>query len=178
MSVHTLHLIIVFCLVVAVFTAFLREWLSPDLVALSAMGVLLVSGVLTADETLNVFSNSAPVVISCLFVLSAGLERTGVIDSLARIFTRMAGTTERRAACFGCVDVTTLGADQSHAGGSCVCANGFGPRAQHESKSIASAYSLFLFHDLRRHDHTYRHLYESARRWNCASPGSRTIWDI
>ena len=97
MSVHTLHLIIVFCLVVAVFTAFLREWLSPDLVALSAMGVLLVSGVLTADETLNVFSNSAPVVISCLFVLSAGLERTGVIDSLARIFTRMAGTTERRA---------------------------------------------------------------------------------
>src|SRR5437868_14744586 len=98
MSVHTLHLIIVFCLVVAVFTAFLREWLSPDLVALSAMGVLLVSGVLTADETLNVFSNSAPVVISCLFVLSAGLERTGVIDSLARIFTRMAGRTEWRAA--------------------------------------------------------------------------------
>jgi len=33
-----------------------------------------------------------------MFVLSAGLERTGVIDSLARIFTRMAGTTERRAA--------------------------------------------------------------------------------
>src|SRR5438477_368152 len=96
MSVHTLHLIIVFCLVVAVFTAFLREWLSPDLVALSAMGVLLVSGVLTADETLSVFSNSAPIVISCMFVLSAGLERTGVIDSLARIFTRMAGTTERR----------------------------------------------------------------------------------
>src|SRR5437899_7277358 len=75
MSVHTLHLIIVFCLVVAVFTAFLREWLSPDLVALSAMGVLLVSGVLTADETLSIFSNSAPVVISCMFVLSAGLER-------------------------------------------------------------------------------------------------------
>src|SRR5207249_9630479 len=98
MSVHTLHLIIVFCLVVAVFTAFPREWLSPDLVALSAMGVLLVSGVLTADETLSVFSNSAPIVISCMFVLSAGLERTGVIDSLARIFTRMAGTTERRAA--------------------------------------------------------------------------------
>lgn len=97
-SVHTLHLIIVFCLVVAVFTAFLREWLSPDLVALSAMGVLLVSGVLTADETLSVFSNSAPIVISCMFVLSAGLERTGVIDSLARIFTRMAGTTEQRAA--------------------------------------------------------------------------------
>ena len=95
---YTVHLLIVFCLVAAVFTAFLREWLSPDLVALTAMGVLLVSGVLTADETLSVFSNSAPIVISCMFVLSAALERTGVIDSLARIFTRMAGTTERRAA--------------------------------------------------------------------------------
>src|SRR5246127_1811726 len=97
MSMHALHLIIVFALVATVFAAFLREWASPDLVALSAMGVLLVTGVLSADETLSVFSNSAPVVIGCMFVLSAGLERTGVIDSLARTFMRIAGTTEWRA---------------------------------------------------------------------------------
>src|SRR6516225_8231586 len=97
MSVHTLHLIIVFALVATVFTAFLREWASPDLVALSAMGVLLVTGILSADETLAVFSNSAPVVIGCMFVLSAGLERTGAIDSLARVFMRVAGKNERRA---------------------------------------------------------------------------------
>ena len=94
---HTLHLIIVFALVATVFAAFLREWASPDLVALSAMGVLLVTGILSADETLAVFSNSAPVVIGCMFVLSAGLERTGAIDSLARVFTRLAGKNEWRA---------------------------------------------------------------------------------
>ena len=94
---HTFHLIVVFALVGLVFTAFLREWLSPDLVALTAMGVLLVTGVLTADETLAIFSNSAPVVIGCMFVLSAGLERTGAIDSLARFFMRLAGRTEGRA---------------------------------------------------------------------------------
>jgi di/tricarboxylate transporter len=97
MSVHVLHLIIVFALVATVFTAFLREWASPDLVALGAMGVLLVTGTLSADETLAVFSNSAPVVIGCMFVLSAGLERTGAIDSLARVFMRLAGKNERRA---------------------------------------------------------------------------------
>jgi len=97
MSVHTLHLIIVFALVATVFTAFLREWASPDLVALGVMGVLLVTGILSADETLAVFSNSAPVVIGCMFVLSAGLERTGAIDSLARVFMRLAGKNERRA---------------------------------------------------------------------------------
>src|SRR5207253_8932965 len=91
MNPHTIHLFIVFALIVLVFAAFLREWLSPDLVALSAMGVLLVTGVLSAVETLTVFSNSAPIVISCMFVLSAGLERTGAVDTLARMFMRTAG---------------------------------------------------------------------------------------
>ena len=97
MSLQTLHLIIVFALVVGVFVAFVREWLSPDLVALTALAVLLLSGTLSADETLKVFSNSAPVTIGCMFVLSAALERTGAIDALARIFLRMAGASELRA---------------------------------------------------------------------------------
>jgi di/tricarboxylate transporter len=97
MSAHTFHLVIVFALVLTVFTAFLREWASPDLLALSAMALLLVTGVLSTDEALAVFSNGAPIVIGCMFVLSAGLERTGAIDSLAQVFTRIAGTTEWRA---------------------------------------------------------------------------------
>ncbi|MGH7939202.1 MAG: SLC13 family permease, partial [Bryobacteraceae bacterium] len=94
---YAVHLIIVFALVLLVFTAFLREWLAPDLVALSALGVLLVSGILSTEETLTVFSNSAPIIIGCMFVLSAALERTGAIDALARIFLRMAGKSELRA---------------------------------------------------------------------------------
>lgn len=35
--------------------------------------------------------------IGCMFVLSAALERTGAIDALARVFLRMAGTSELRA---------------------------------------------------------------------------------
>ncbi|MDQ3115714.1 MAG: SLC13 family permease [Verrucomicrobiota bacterium] len=97
MDVHSFHLIVVFALVVLVFIAFLREWMSPDLVALSAMGILVITGILGTEETLAVFSNSAPVVIGCMFVLSAALERTGAIDALARVFLRLAGTSELRA---------------------------------------------------------------------------------
>ena len=97
MTLQTLHLIIVFALVIATFVGFLREWFAPDLVALSAMGLLLISGVLRTDEALTVFSNSAPVVIASMFVLSASLERTGAIDALARVFMQMAGATELRA---------------------------------------------------------------------------------
>jgi di/tricarboxylate transporter len=97
MDLHTLHLIIVFALVIGTFVAFMREWLSPDMVALSAFAVLLLTGTIGAEDALKVFSNSAPVTIGCMFVLSAALERTGAIDALARMFLRLAGTSELRA---------------------------------------------------------------------------------
>lgn len=97
MDVHSLHLIIVFALVILVFVAFLREWLAPDVVALNALGILLITGTIQAEDALKVFNNSAPITIGCMFVLSAALERTGAIDALARIFLRMAGTSEVRA---------------------------------------------------------------------------------
>jgi Na+/H+ antiporter NhaD/arsenite permease-like protein len=96
MNLHTLHLLIVFALVICVFVAFVREWLSPDMVALSALGILLLSGTIGVDDALKVFSNSAPVTIGAMFVLSAALERTGAIDALARMFLRFAGTSELR----------------------------------------------------------------------------------
>jgi Na+/H+ antiporter NhaD/arsenite permease-like protein len=97
MTLHTIHLIIVFALVIGAFVAFLREWLPPGLVALSTLAILLVSGTIGTEDALKVFSNSAPVTIGCMFVLSAALERTGAIDALARIFLRLAGTSELRA---------------------------------------------------------------------------------
>ena len=97
MDLHTLHLIIVFALVIGTFVAFVREWLSPDMVALSAFAILLLTGTIRSDDALRVFSNSAPITIGAMFVLSAALERTGVIDALARMFLRFAGTSELRA---------------------------------------------------------------------------------
>ncbi len=97
MNLQTAHLVIVFALVVGVFIAFVREWLSPDVVALIALGALLFTGILSSDETMKVFSNSAPITIGCMFVLSAALERTGALDAVARVFLRLAGASELRA---------------------------------------------------------------------------------
>jgi di/tricarboxylate transporter len=81
---------LVMVLVVAVFLAFVRERLPPDVIALLAMAALLVSGILDVRETLAVFSNSAPITIAAMFVLSAALERTGVIDAAGRSISRLA----------------------------------------------------------------------------------------
>jgi len=82
---------IVLLLVVIVFFGFIREILPSDVVALLAMGALLLTGILSVPETLAVFSNSAPITIAAMFVLSAALERTGVIDAAGRMVTRLAG---------------------------------------------------------------------------------------
>src|SRR3546814_5470611 len=78
----TLQTVIVLVLVIVVFVGFVRETMPPDIVALVAVGLLLVTGILGTDEMLSVFSNSAPITVAAMFVLSAALERTGVIDTL------------------------------------------------------------------------------------------------
>jgi len=91
------QMVFVMLLTLGVFIAFMREWGSPDLIALGALAAVLVAGILPADKMLNLFSNSAPITIGAMFVLSAALERTGVMDWLAENFTRLAGRSVFRA---------------------------------------------------------------------------------
>ncbi|MFZ9920703.1 MAG: SLC13 family permease, partial [Terrimicrobiaceae bacterium] len=91
------QIVFVMLLTLGVFIAFMREWGSPDLIALGALAAVLVTGILPADKMLSLFSNSAPITIGAMFVLSAALERTGVMDFLAENFTRLAGRSVFRA---------------------------------------------------------------------------------
>ncbi|MGI9089379.1 MAG: SLC13 family permease [Chthoniobacterales bacterium] len=93
---HTFQLAVIAFVVVGVFVAFLREWLAPDMVALAAMGALVITGILNTDEILHAFNNKAPITIAAMFVLSAALERTGAIDTMGHIFSRIAGKSELR----------------------------------------------------------------------------------
>lgn len=85
-----LEIAFVLGLVVIVFFGFIREKLPADITALLAMAALLLTGILDTREVLGVFSNSAPITIAAMFVLSAALERTGVIDAGGRFVTRLA----------------------------------------------------------------------------------------
>ncbi len=96
MNLHTIHLLIVGLVVVGVFVAFLRDWFAPDMVAMAAMGLLVLAGILDTDEILKAFNNKAPITIAAMFVLSAALERTGAIDTMGLIFSRIAGKSELR----------------------------------------------------------------------------------
>ena len=92
-SEPAIEIAIVLLLVVVVFFGFIKERFPADVTALLAMGALLLTGILTTEDALGVFSNSAPITIGAMFVLSAALERTGVIDAGGRLVSRLATKT-------------------------------------------------------------------------------------
>lgn len=75
---------LVIALTFLVLIAFIVEKIPSDIVALLAMAFLLCTGILTTQETLTVFSNAAPITIGAMFILSAALDKTGVIDLVGR----------------------------------------------------------------------------------------------
>src|SRR5690606_17602960 len=92
----SLPLLFVAALLCWVLYAFIREKWSPDLVAGIGVAVLLLTQLLEPKEVLSVLSNSAPVTIACMFVLSAALERTGCIDALGNWLGNLVGDSPTR----------------------------------------------------------------------------------
>ncbi len=72
------------------------EWLRPDLTALLVMIVLSVTGVISPDEALSGFGQAAVITILSMFILTAGLEQTGVTRGIGRFLLRITGNSERK----------------------------------------------------------------------------------
>ncbi|MEO1700432.1 MAG: SLC13 family permease [Pseudomonadota bacterium] len=70
--------------VIAVFAGFATEWRPPEITAGLGVAALLLSGVLSMEEVLSILSSTALVTIAAMFVISAGLLRTGSIEQVAR----------------------------------------------------------------------------------------------
>jgi len=70
--------------VLGMFTVLLFTKLRSDLVFLSAIGILYVTGVLDAKEAFSGFSSTSVIVIGVLFVVVAGLTHTGVLQWIVK----------------------------------------------------------------------------------------------
>lgn len=75
---------------------FAFEVARPDIVAIGVTLTLLLTGMLTVEEGFDGFSNPAVITVVCMFILSAGLVRTGVADHVADAVLRFGGTSPVR----------------------------------------------------------------------------------
>ncbi len=72
--------IIALVVVALMFVAFLREIWATEVVAMTGVALLLVTGVLPYEAGLAVLSNPAPWTIACMFLIMGALVRTGALD--------------------------------------------------------------------------------------------------
>ncbi|EAZ82598.1 SLC13 family permease [Algoriphagus machipongonensis] len=75
---------------------FLTEKLSIDTVSIGVMILFLITGILDIKEGLAGFSNSATLTVASMFVLSAAIFSTGVLDSFSYRLSKQAKKSELR----------------------------------------------------------------------------------
>ncbi len=86
-------------LVIFVVIAMVREWFSPDVLALYAFSMLLLTGILESGEAFDVFSNQAPLTVAAMFILSAAIQETGSVNSLGHWMGKAFGSDIRLVLC-------------------------------------------------------------------------------
>jgi di/tricarboxylate transporter len=72
------------------------ERLRPDLVALLIIVSLAFTHILSTSDAFSGLSSEPAIVIACMFVLSAGLQTTGISELMSRVIGKLAGHSQAR----------------------------------------------------------------------------------
>ncbi len=85
----TLDMLIVLGVIALAVALFATERLPVDLTAILVMCILLLTGIVSPEEGLSGFSNSATVTVAAMFILSAALTKTGAVNFLGAWTSRI-----------------------------------------------------------------------------------------
>ncbi|WP_027721599.1 SLC13 family permease [Maridesulfovibrio zosterae] len=75
---------------------FIFEWVRVDVVGIIMMVLLPLLGLVTPKQAISGLSSNAVVSIIAVIIIGAGLDKTGVMNTLARVILRFAGKSETR----------------------------------------------------------------------------------
>ncbi|MBP7963604.1 MAG: SLC13 family permease [Caldilineaceae bacterium] len=77
-----MQIIALILIVVAATTLYITRWLSTEVTSILAIAALALTNVLTPAEAFAGFSSTATLTVGAMFVLSAGLLRTGALEAV------------------------------------------------------------------------------------------------
>ncbi len=92
----TPNMTIVFGFLILVTFLFIFDVVRVDMVGLLMMVLLPLSGVISPGDAISGLSSSAVVSIIAVLIIGEGLDKTGVMNNLARIIIKIAGKSEAR----------------------------------------------------------------------------------
>ncbi|WP_418276775.1 SLC13 family permease [Isoptericola jiangsuensis] len=81
--------------IVAVLAVLVRGRVSPAVTVFGGAVVVMVTGVVTPEEAFSGFSNPAPLTVAALYVLAAGIEKTGALSAVMQNTMGDKGTYRR-----------------------------------------------------------------------------------
>ncbi len=76
-------------IIVGAMALFASEKVRVDVVALITLGLLVAIGIITPGQALAGFSNEATVTVAAMFALSLGIERSGGLDPIINLLSRI-----------------------------------------------------------------------------------------
>ena len=88
------NILIVFAIIILAAAFFVWGKVRSDIVALCALILLMVTGILTPEEGLSGFSNSVVIMMACLFVVGGGIFQTGLARMISTKILALAGGSE------------------------------------------------------------------------------------
>lgn len=92
----TFEMAILTAILLAAVTLFALDVFPVDKVSLLVLGTLILAGLITPEEAVSGFGNTATITVACMLALSYGIERTGALNYAASKMVEMAGASEVR----------------------------------------------------------------------------------
>ena len=86
------QILLTLVVIIGALVMFVAEWLPIDTTAIAVMVVLMVLGLVTPDEGIAGFGNSATITVMAMFILSYGITRTGIIQIMRDFLVKWGGS--------------------------------------------------------------------------------------
>ncbi|MBC9794596.1 SLC13 family permease [Sinomicrobium weinanense] len=84
------NLIITLCIIAIGIFLFVKDYFSIDTTSILIMALFIVAGVLSPEEGFSGFNHPATLTLGCMFVVSAGVFHSGLLDGLSTKLVRLA----------------------------------------------------------------------------------------
>ncbi|KAA9030611.1 SLC13 family permease [Niallia endozanthoxylica] len=111
-----MQLIMTFIILALTIFLFMSNRVRADFVSILALLALVLSGILEPAEALAGFSNSVVIMIAALFVVGAGIRRTGLAQKAGDLLLHWSGNSEKKLFIFLLLIVLFVGSFMSNTG--------------------------------------------------------------
>ncbi len=94
----TVEIALLLAIIALTVVAFVREWMTIDVIALTSLGLLVACRLVTPEQAVAGFSNPAVITVMMMFILSESLVASGLVSKIGYKIADLTGPSATQAA--------------------------------------------------------------------------------